>query len=426
MQETAKVSLSEIISAMFLVAGCCIGGGMLAMPLATGINGFLPALVIMVFCWAAMTASALLLLEVSLWMEEGSHVITMTSRILGKYGKAIAWLLFLFISYASLVAYTAGGGVQIAEAISAVISQHVGNDWGALVFLVISALVIYVSPVFVSRVNSVLFIALIAAYVALVGMGLDEVDHNYLKPFKWAGAWGAVPLLLTAFSFQTMVPSITPLLKSNPRALKLAIVGGTTIALIVYVIWEGLVLGIVPIEGPGGLREAFEKGIPATTFLKQHVGGYHVALIAEFFAFFAIITSFFGIGLGLFDFLSDGLKIKKEGSGKIILTLLYVIPVLIFATQFERVFYLALDYTGGFGDTILNGIIPVLLVWVGRYHLGYKGVMRVPGGKPILIVVFCLFAIALALEIGTVSGLIKTAPEQYDVILIHDQERLEG
>src|SRR5437868_13374543 len=98
-QDPEKVSKANIISAMFLVAGTCIGGGMLALPVATGISGFLPSTLMMTLCWLAMTASALLLLEVNLWMKEGAHVITMASTLLGPVGKIVSWCVFLFISY---------------------------------------------------------------------------------------------------------------------------------------------------------------------------------------------------------------------------------------------------------------------------------------------------------------------------------------
>src|SRR5947209_6317188 len=100
----------NVISAVFLVAGTCIGGGMLALPVATGISGFVPSTFMMALCWLAMTASALLLLEVNLWMKEGAHVITMASTLLGPIGKIVSWCVYLFISYASIVAYTAAGG----------------------------------------------------------------------------------------------------------------------------------------------------------------------------------------------------------------------------------------------------------------------------------------------------------------------------
>lgn len=83
MKSQVNVHKNSILSAMFLVAGTCIGGGMLALPVATGVSGFFPSIAIMLVCWLAMTITALLLIEVSLWMEEGVHLISMTSRILG-------------------------------------------------------------------------------------------------------------------------------------------------------------------------------------------------------------------------------------------------------------------------------------------------------------------------------------------------------
>lgn len=399
METIGTATRGQTLSALFLVAGCCIGGGMLALPVATGVNGFWPSMIIMAFCWLAMTTSALLLLEASLWMEEGAHVITMASRLLGKFGKGVSWILYLFIAYASLVAYTAGAGAQLVEGWNSIMPFTISSDLGSALFLLIFSVVIFVGGQFVGSVNSMLFIAMIIAYFGLIALGADEVNPAYLVFNEWNGALLAVPLLLTAFSFQTMVPSLTPLLKGDARALRTAIIGGTLTAFIAYALWQALILGIVPVEGPGGLREALQKGVPATIFLRQHVGGQWIVLVAEFFAFFAIVTSFLGIGLGLWDFLADGLHISKKGSGKWVLAALFIVPILVCATQFERVFYVALETTGGYGDTILNGIIPALMVWFGRYRIGYTSTFRVWGGKTMLILVIAAFSSALAIEI---------------------------
>lgn len=384
---------------MLLVAGTCIGGGMLALPVATGVSGFLPSIVVMVLCWLAMTVSALLLLEVSLWMEEGVHLITMTSRILGVPGKIISWGLYLFICYASIVAYTAGGGLQIASVLNTLFSLEISKELGAFLFLILFGIIVDLGSQILGRVNAILFIAMIAAYFALVGMGVDEVHLQNLTHHKWSLSLLAVPLTLTTFSFQTMVPSLTPYLKRHGAALRLAVIGGTTITFLVYAIWQFLILGIVPVEGDNGLAEALRRGEPATQFLNEHVRGKWVSGIAEYFAFFAIVTSFLGIGLGLVDFLSDGLKVKNKGKGKLLLGALIVIPTLIFATQFERVFLVAMELSGGIGDSILNGMMPVLMVWIGRYYMGYSGSFKVAGGKPLLVATFLAFFVAFVIQL---------------------------
>lgn len=402
----------RLISATFLVAGTCIGGGMLALPVATGISGFIPSILMMALCWLAMTASALLLLEVNLWMKEGAHVITMASTLLGPVGKIVSWCVFLFISYASIVAYTAAGGSLVLNGLSDSAGWEISKEMGCLIFIVVFGGIIYLGNQIVGRVNTILFVAMIAAYLALISTGITEVKTELLKHVYWPTSFLAIPLLLTTFSFQTMLPSLTPYLKRNASALRWAIIGGTTLTFIVYLIWEGMTLGIVPVSGPNSLIKALEQGEPVTKFFREHVQSSWISMLAEFFAFFALVTSFLGMALGLFDFLSDGLKIRNEGKGKIILSLLIIIPTFVFAAYFERIFILALDTSGGFGDTILNGIMPVLMVWIGRYVYHFPDDHRTPGGKTLLIVVLLFFVSALVLETLIHSGSICSIFEQ--------------
>jgi tyrosine-specific transport protein len=372
---------------------------MLALPVVTGISGFIPSTLMMILCWLAMTSTGLLLLEVALWMEEGVHFMTMSSRLLGPLGKLVSMLIYLFICYASIVGYTAGGGLQIANFLTEYAGIPISKDMGALIFVLSFGLVIYCGTSIVGRVNAVLFIGLIVAYICLIGLGTSEIQTSLLSHNYWPTAVFGIPLLLTSFSFQTIIPSLAPYLKRHVKALRLAIVGGTTLSLLIYLIWQGLVLGIVPVHGVQGLATALEKGEPATEFLKLKVDNMWISHMAEFFAFFALVTSLLGMGLGLFDFLADSLKIKKTGWGKIALGLLIILPVIFFATQYERAFLVALDSSGCFGDAVLYGVIPVLMVWVGRYRIGYISEFSLPGGKISLtfIFVFFLFTIILGL-----------------------------
>jgi tyrosine-specific transport protein len=350
----------------------------------------------------------------------------MASRFLGPYGKAVSWLVYLFICYASIIAYSAGGGVQISDFSLAIFGKEISKELGSIIFILLFVGIIDLGSKIVGRVNTILFIGMIAAYVGLVIIGLHEVKPELLGTRRWGSAIMAVPLLLTAFSFQTMVPSLTPYLKRNASSLRWAIIGGTFIAFIVYAIWQTLILGIVPVEGPNGLAAVLTSGEPTAQFLKEHVTSPWVSNVAEYFAFFAIVTSFIGITFGLFDFLSDGLKVKKEGWGKLLLAVLIIVPTVICATQFERIFLLALDASGGFGDSILNGIIPVLMVWVGRYRMGLTG-FRVPGGKFVLVAVFCFFLTTLVLEILAHLGHVSSIYDGYhDLIEIHNPERIEA
>jgi len=385
---------------------------MLALPVSTGISGFFPSLLVIIMCWIAMTTTGLLLVEASLWMHEGAHMISMSKKMLGNPGKVASWILYLFISFASIVAYTAGGGLQIADAIHSLTGFELSRATSCFLFFVLFGVLIDFGATIVGRVNSLLFFGMLGAYFLLIGTGAPEVQAENLLYSNWSTAFIGVPLILTSFSFQTMVPSMTPYLNRDPRKLRLCIVGGTTITLLVYIMWQWLALGIVPAEGPNGLIQALNDGGIATTAIKNATKNTGVVVIAGFFGFFALVTSFLGMTLGLFDFLSDGLAIPKKGWGKIKLGLIIAIPTLFFSIFYERAFLVAMDASGGFGDTILNGIIPVMMVWVGRYYMNLPRHIGWLGSRPFLILVSLFFLVSLGIEILIHLGFI---PSIYDI-----------
>lgn len=399
----------SLFGATMLVAGTCIGGGMLALPVATGKAGFFPSFFMMLLGWAFMTITALFLAEVNLWMEKDVHVITMASRLLGPFGKIVAWILYLFIGYASLVAYTAGGKELMKAAFLSLFGFPMTDALAIVLFVSLFILVIYIGNVFVGRVNEILMIGLAISYILLVSIGTPYVNWDYLLRGSWHETIIAVPLLLTIFSFQTIVPSLTIYLQQDAKRLRRAIILGTTLSFLVYLFWEILVLGTVLLEGEYGLTEALERGLPATEFLKKACCNPLIGTLAAFFAFFAIVTSFLGIAMGLFDFLADGLKIKREGVGKMIIALLVAIPIVFFVFRLERVFLRALDTSGGIGDAILNGIIPALMLWVGRYKRGYSSEIKTFGGKPliVLIIIYATFVFTIELlgKLGFITAI---------------------
>ncbi len=398
MEQTNKVPLTDILGVVFLVGGACIGGGMLGLPIGTAHSGFMPSIVMMLVAWFFMTASSLLILEVNLWLEEGAHFISMTQTYLGRWGKGAAWLLYLFIGYASLVAYTSGGGTYISTLVSELTGLQIEKWMGCFIFTAVFGGIIYMGCFVVERVNSILFIAMIASYFALIVVGIPELKPTLLLRQNWGRSFSSIPLLLTAFSFQSIVPSLRPVLKSNAKLLRLSIIAGTMIPLLVYFVWQALVHGIIPYEGGFGLSHAFEKGTIATESLRNVVDNVYLATIADFFAFFALVTSFLGIALGLFDFLADGLKITKKGMGSVVLGFLVAAPTIFFTLSYPRAFLVAMETSGGFGDALLIGIMPVMMVWIGRYHMAIKAKYRVSGGKLFLVLVFLFYAFVFFME----------------------------
>lgn len=394
----------SLFGGTLLVAGTSIGGGMLALPVMTSLGGFFPSLVIYFCCWMFMAATGLLLLEVSLWMKKEANLVTMAERTLGFPGKVAAWVLYLFLFYCLTLAYIVGCGNLII--------QLTGNslpDWvGPLIFIAVFAPIVVAGAHLVDKVNSWLMLGLGVTYFIFVYLGISHIKPELLTNHNWSLSLIALPITFTSFAYQGIIPTLVTYLDHNAKKVRYTIILGTTIPFLTYVIWQGLILGIVPTEGPGGLAECLANGDNAVVPLKKCLNSPIVYTVGQFFAFFALVTSFFGVTLGLKDFLVDGLKMNQNSYNKWLVGSMIFLPPLLVALVYPKVFLLALDFAGGFGCALLLGLLPILMVWSGRYKLGLNSTAtyQVAGGRALLIVLvgFVLFEIVCQFGLMTLKA----------------------
>ncbi|NGX50809.1 MAG: Tyrosine-specific transport protein [Chlamydiae bacterium] len=377
----AEFSRSKAIGGALLVAGTAVGAGVLALPVVTGMGGFFPATVVYLICWLFSACTGLLLLEVCLWMPNDANIISMASRLLGPVGKISAWILYLFLFYSLTIAYVAGGGGFVV----ALFGGKLPHTVGLILFSGIFGSCVYMGTRFVDRINFILMIGLALSAFAFIAMGVSDLQFDFLLRRNWIPAFLALPIIFTSFSFQGIVPSLTTYLDRNPRMVRFAILVGTSLPFFGYIIWEFLILGLVPLHGEHGLLSAELKGLTAVEPLRYVFPHSPIYVIGQFFAAFALTTSFLGVTLGLLDFLSDGLQIPKIGWKKVGLCALIYIPPIIIVTINPTIFFRALGYAGGIGCALLLGLLPIVMVWVGRYRKDYTQLTRqLPGGRILL------------------------------------------
>lgn len=375
-----------------LVSGTCIGGGMLAMPIHTAEVGFSPSLLMLLISWGFMTFTGLLLVEATLWFKGNAHFSSMSMSLLGSGGRNLSLIVYLFMNYASLVAYTSGGAALLAPWIQALSGISLSYSSSCILFTILFGTVVYLGSTFIGKINSLLIVAMVLAYFNLVYIGIPGIRlHNLMSRASLQEGIFSIPLILAAFSYQMIVPSVCSYLNYEVRSLKKAILIGTTLPFLVYGLWIFVVHGVVPLEGAQGLREALIKGSSATEPLKAHLKTPFFEILADSFAFFALVTSYLSLSLALFDFIKDLFKsftVQKENSnllGKNKILILSLVPSLILAIFYPRALLEFLDLSGGFGDALLSGLIPISMVWVGRYHRKIQGDYETFGGKSTLL-----------------------------------------
>lgn len=385
----------HVVGGGLLIAGTTIGVGMLALPIATGPGGFLPSIFIYIACWAFMLCTGLLLLEVCTWMPEDANLITMATRLLGKPGQVGCWLLYLLLFELVMVSHIAGGGNITHQ----ILSGKLGIIPSMVFYTILFSPIVYLGTKTVDRLNLIMFSGVLISYFLFVFVAAKYVNLEYLDYKNWGKAFLAIPILFTAFTYQVIVPTLVTYMKRDFKKVRTAILFGTSIPITVYIIWQILILGIVPVEGPNGLNAAAAAGENAVSPLKYFIQNESVIGIGKAFGFFTLTASYIALALAFVDFLADGLKVKKSGGGKLILCLAVFVPPLLISVANPGIFLSTLGFAGGISCAILFGLYPPLMVWVGRYKKGYTTGQQIPGGKIFLSILIFFIVIELGLEL---------------------------
>lgn len=383
--------MGHVVGGTLLIAGTTIGVGMLALPVATGSGGFIPSMIIYLICWAFMLCTGLLLLEVSLWMPKDTSFISMAEKILGPVGRNIFWVVYLFLFVTVMIAHAAGGGSVLLD----ITGWNLPNWAAVVIYSGVLAPVVYLGARSVDRLNMILITGVILSYIAFLSVSFKNVDLELLKHSDWGKAWYALPILFTAFTYQVIIPTLITYMERNVKKIRLAIFLGSSIPLAIYLVWEFVILGIIPTED---LLEAAKQGQNAIGPLKQLIP--QVFKIGKYFAFFTLTTSFIPLALSFFDFLADGLKWEKKGARRgVLCAAIFGIPTLI-AIAYPNIFLIALGYAGGISCAFLFGLMPPVLAWVGRYVKHYSQERtQLPGGKPVLVFLMVFAVLILVVEV---------------------------
>ena len=399
---------SKVVGGVLLVAGTTIGAAMLALPISTGLAGFIPAQVLFLVYWAYMTYTAFLILEVNLRMDGDVDMITMADRTLGRAGKLLAWASYLFLLYSLTTAYLSVSGAVFLDAVE-VLSGWQLPDWlGPLPLLFMFSYFVYRGAAAADRLNRVLMAVMALIFVVLLVRLSPEVQLDLLARTNWRYSLLGVSVVATSFGFHIIIPTLTAYLKRDAGELKRVLLIGSLIPIVVYTLWQLVTLGIIPVSGTVSLKMGYEEGLNSASLLALLLHSPVLQLLARFFTFLAVMTSFLGVSLSLWHCLKDGFKLTEEGRGSAFLYIMTFGPPLCFAMTSPRAFLTALEYAGAFGVVILLGLLPACMVWSARkQQQGVGRGYRIRGGKPALIAVILLSLVVIGVELLTKTGVLQ-------------------
>ncbi len=402
--------MNHFLGAVLLVAGTTIGAGMLALPIMTAFVGFGLSLAIFFICWFFMLMTAYFFLDVNCSLKGEVNLISMVHKTIGNWGKVLAWVVYLLLLYSLIAAYIAASAPLFKTALHQMTGYHLPNWLASFVLPFVFGGFVYLGTLGVDLINRLLMFGLVISYVLLVGFLPEHVDGDLLMHFDIKTLLIPFPVVITSFGYHIIIPTLTTYMNHDRKQLRRVLFVGSLIPLFIYILWQVLILGIVPVEGRDSLAAAWTHGKTAIAPLVDIVNNRWIKMGAQFFAFFAIITSFLGVSLSLSDFLIDGLKIKKSWKGKLGALILTFLFPMIFVLTYPKGFILALEYAGAF-VAILLILLPALMAW----HLKKPKFYQTPRGKALLIIVMLFALFIVAVDVLEQSGFYKPLLSRYHV-----------
>ncbi len=326
--------------AIAILTGCVIGAGILGIPFVVVHAGFWTGMLVILGLGLATLFVHLLIGEVTLRSDKCMQLAGYAEKYLGMKGKYLMTASMVIGVYGALIAYTVGVGQSVQALLG-------GSFWlWAVLFYALMAWIIFGGIGILGR--SELFMeALKFIIFGVILVILFSSPHFFAERFigfSWEALLLPFGVVLFAYIGTAAIPEVREEMKTCRLLTKRAIIIGSVIPIVVYLLFAAAVVGVTGI----GTTEV------ATIGVGQLIGGIGFILLHAF-AILAMATSFIALGYALKEMYWIDYKLPHLEAWS--LTLLIPLALILAGVQsFVRTLEVAGAFAGG-----IAGITVVLM-----------------------------------------------------------------
>ena len=337
--------------AVTTLMGTIIGAGILGIPYVVAKSGFLLGFIIILLIGLACLTLNLFYGEVILRTKTQHQLPGYAQKYFGKWGKLIAGISIMFGIYGALSAYLIGEGMTIYTILG------FGSPLlFSLIFFTIASTIIYFGIKATGKAELFL-IALLVLVVILIGtFSFKAIKLENLTTFNLGQIFVPYGVILFAFLGLAAIPEMQEELAKEKKKMKLAILIGSIVPIVIYLLFTVVVLGIIGWENFELLKPNERIATVALSMYSQPILG----IFANLMALFAMLTSFLALGTALVEVYALDYKLNR----KLALFLTLILPLLIVVFNLST-FIIILGITGAFYGGI-EGILVVLMFWKAK------------------------------------------------------------
>ncbi|PMH28004.1 tyrosine transporter [Vibrio lentus] len=366
----------KMMGSSLIIAGTALGAGMLAIPMVLAQFGLLYGTLLMVLICFGTTYAALLLLEATIKAGGGLGLNSIARKTLGKQGQLITNGLLYALLICLLMAYILGAGDLLSKLLS-----NFGVDISAttsqITFTLLAGAVVASGTGVIDKLNRALFFVMLASlFATMVFLApsmtqenlMQVTSHDHVDLIKTSA------ILFTSFGFMVVIPTLVSYNhEATDKQLRNMVIVGSLIPLVCYLCWLFAVVGNLSEEqfrsfkNVSDLMAAFEAQSP------------WVGNVLSTFTGLALLTSFFGVAMSLFNQNRD----MFNQNTAVTYCISFILPLagsLLAADKFLQV----LNYAGII-LVFLAVFVPLVMVHKQRFMKVAVDRYSAEGGRPMML-----------------------------------------
>lgn len=368
----------NFIFAVATLVGAIVGLGMFGIPYAASKAGFFVGMVYLIVLGSIMILLHLSIGEIAERTKVKHRLTGYIEKYLGVRAKKVVGTIIIFSLYAALLAYIIVAG----KFLELIFGDIASSFMLALVFWAVLSVVVLLGIRTIGAVELVMTGLLILFIGIMFLLGAREINLSNFSGVDFAEFFLPYGVIIFALDGGVAIPEIRELLSLDGKMYKRAIILGSFIPVVIYMMFMALVAGV---SGENTSEEALHG-------LVDHLGSGFI-LLGVVFGILAIATSYLALGSNLKHTLEYDWKLNKNLSGFLVVS----VPALIFILGVQK-FIEVISFSGAVFGAII--FIFTLLVYQKAQKFGDRKpgyALRLPGG--IIWALIILFALGGVYEI---------------------------
>jgi len=323
----------------FTLTGTIIGAGILGLPYVFAKSGVFIGSLWLIILGMIMIYTNLCLGEIGLSIKGKHQLVGYAERYLGKKGKRLMFFAVIFGIYSALIAYLIGEGQSLSQLFTGSLDYAI---YFAIGFWLLMTVLLRgglkgLKKIETYGVISIIILVLIIAVYYLPGINVENYSYNnfdfFFLPF------GVILFALLGFS---SIPELRSEIRGSEKKLKKAIILGTIIPIVLYIIFSLTFVGVLGEDVSQVATLSFGK-------------------LVVLLGIFTMLTSYFVLSFSLKDVFQYDLRYSETRD----FFLVSVLPILIYLilSAFNLLNFVSIL---GIGGVVSGGLTGILILLINR------------------------------------------------------------